>query len=208
MGPDSGAGPPGDKALGRATKSAGDPSPAAEESLKHLDGNGVDAQSVPDPPPGHILKAADFRYDRTGLPRYAQSVTTTASTLYHAADSTAYHSTAAIITSNRFQDVVDWYRSQLPPGWNVQVMGDVGALAKQVSIANIMTTLTAAAQSKGGSSGGAMPNPPPGDAASGNALSIATFAPPPDLAGDPTIMVQQSSDGTVEITMSKDGIDP
>jgi hypothetical protein len=209
MGADSGSAPPGDKALGKAPSPAGSPSVPADQSLQHEDGNGTPANGQADPPPGQILKAADFRYDRTGLPRYAQSVSTTGSTLYHAADSANYHSTAAIITSSSFQDVVDWYKRQLPAGWSVQLVGDVGALAQQVSIANIMSTLAAATQAKSGAPAGTPQSaPPPGTANAANAQSIAMFAPPADAQGDPSVLVQQSKGGSVEITLSKDGTEP
>jgi hypothetical protein len=206
MGLGSGTRTPGYDAVGNSQKLSDQPSspPAADQSLKPVDSTGT---GVPDPPGGHILKASDFRYDKTGLPRYAQSVSTTGSTLYHAAGSTAYHSTAAIITSSRFEDVVDWYKAQLPSGWNAQVVGDVGALAQQVSIGNILNTLTAATQDKGATPSNALPSTAPTSAPFGNALSVAMFSPPPNSAGDPSLMIQQGMDHTVEITMSKDGTD-
>jgi hypothetical protein len=206
VGPDSAPAPPGADAVGNSPISSDHPSPPSEQKLNHVDGAGPDSKDVPDPPPGQILKAGDFRYDKTGLPRYARSVSTTASTLYHAAGSAAYHSTAAIVTSSRFEDVVDWYKAQLPTGWNAQVVGDVGALAQQVSIGNILNTLTAATQNKGAAPSNALPGTS-ATSASANAQSIAMFSPPPNSVGDPSIMIQQSTDQTVEITMSKDGTD-
>jgi hypothetical protein len=206
MGPDSGTPPPGYDALGNKLKLSDQPSAPATQNLKHVDGAGPDYKGVPDPPGGQILKASDFRYDKTGLPRYAQFVSTTASTLYHAAGSAAYHSTAAIITSSRFEDVVDWYKAQLPAGWNAQVVGDVGALAQQVSIGNILNTLTAATQNKSATPSNALPNTTSTSAPSADAQSVAMFSPPPNSVGDPSIMIQQSNH-TVEITMSKDGTD-
>ena len=208
VGPDSAPAPPGGDAVGNSPNSPDHASPPSEQNLKRVDGVGPDFKDVPDPPPGQVLKASDFRYDKTGLPRYAQSVTTTGSTLYHAAGSAAYHSTAAIITSSRFEEVVDWYKKQLPAGWNAQVVGDVGALAQQVSIGNILNTLTAATQNKGAaSSGNALPGTPTTSPPSANAQSVAMFSPPPNSVGDPSIMIQQGTDHTVEITMSKDGAD-
>jgi hypothetical protein len=207
LGPDSGPPKLGYDALGNNLKYSDQPSPPDDQKLKREDGAGPDSKGVPDPPGGQILKAADFRYDKTGLPRFAQSVSTTASTLYHAVGSAAYHSTAAIVTSSRFEDVVDWYKAQLPAGWTVQAVGDVGALAQQVSIGNILNTLTAATQNPGATPGNASPGTAPTSAPSANAQGIAMFSPPPNSVGDPSIMIQQGRDRSVEITMSKDGID-
>jgi hypothetical protein len=207
MGPDSGQAPPGDEAVGGKQKLSDQPSPPDSQKFKREDGAGHDLKGVPDPPAGQVLKANDFRYDKTGLPRYGQSVSTNASTLYHAAGSAAYHSTAAIVTSSRFEDVVDWYKARLPSGWSVQVVGDVGALAQQVSMSNILNTLTAATQNKDATPSNALPATASTSAPSANALSVAMFSPPPNSVGDPSIMIQQGTDRTVEITMSKDGID-
>jgi hypothetical protein len=207
LGPDSGPPKLGYDALGNNLKYSDQPSPPDDQKLKREDGAGPDSKGVPDPPGGQILKAADFRYDKTGLPRFAQSVSTTASTLYHAVGSAAYHSTAAIVTSSRFEDVVDWYKAQLPSGWTVQVVGDVGALAQQVSIGNILKTLTAATQNPGAAPADASPGTASTGAPSANAQGVAMFSPPPNSVGDPSIMIQQGRDRSVEITMSKDGID-
>jgi hypothetical protein len=207
LGPDSGSAPPGDDAVGNSPKSSEQPSPPGNQILKRLDGDNPDSKVVPDPPSGHILKASDFRYDKTGLPRFAQSVSTTGSTLYHAFGSAAYHSTAAIMTSSRFEDVVDWYKAQLPSGWTVQVVGDVGALAQQVSIGNILSTLKAATQNQGATPGNAPSRTAPTSPPSANPLSVAMFSPPANSVGDPSIMIQRGTDQTVEITMSKDGTD-
>jgi hypothetical protein len=208
MGPGPGTPTPGYDAVGNKLKLADQPSPPANQHLEREDGNGPDYKGLPDPPGGKILKASDFRYDKTGLPRYAQSVSTTGSTLSHDIGSTAYHTTAAILTSSRFEDVVDWYKAQLPFGWNVQVVGNVGALAQQVSIGNILNTLTAATQDKGSAPANAPSTSPSASAPSANALSVAMFSPPPNSAGDPSIMIQQGADHTIEITMSRDGTDP
>jgi hypothetical protein len=208
IGPGSGKRNPGYDAVGNKLKYAEQPSPPANQHLEREDGTGPDYKGAPDPPGGKILKAGDFRYDKTGLPRYAQSVSTTGSTLSHDIGSTAYHSTAAILTSSRFEDVVDWYKAQLPSGWNVQVVGNVGALAQQVSIGNILNTLTAATQNKDAKQSNALPSTASTSAPSGNALSVAMFSPPPNSAGDPSIMIQQGMDHTIEITMSRDGTDP
>jgi hypothetical protein len=208
IGPDSGKRNPSYDAVGNKLKLADQPSTPADQHLVPEDGTGPDFIGAPDPPGGHILKASDFRYDKTGLPRYAQSVSTTGSTLSHDIGSTAYHSTAAIITSSRFEDVVEWYKAQLPSGWNVQVVGNVGALAQQVSIGNILSTLTAATQSKKAAPNTALPSTAPTSTPSGNVLSVAMFSPPPNSAGDPSIIIQQGMDHSIEITMSKDGTDP
>jgi hypothetical protein len=204
----SGTPSPGYDAVGGKLKDADSPSPRAEQKLGGDVAAGPDSVGVPDPAGGHILKASDFRYDKTELPRYAQSVSTTGSTLSHDIGSAAYHSTAVIISSSRFEDVVDWYKAQLPSGWSAQVVGDVGALAQQVSIGNIMNTLTAATQNKGAAPGNALPTTASTRAPSANALRVAMFSPPPHSAGNPSIMIQQGAEHTIEITMSRDGTDP
>ena len=209
MGADSGQAPPGEKAVGHSPPVAEQPTRAGEQDLNHVDGAGPDAAGVPDLLSGQTLKATDFRYDKTGLPRYAQSVATTASTLSHDIGSSNYHSTATIETSSRFEDVVAWYKAQLPQGWSAQVVGDVGALAQQVSVGNILSALTAA---KPDSTPKPDSAPRPDSATtrpqSAAALSVAMFAPPPNTAGDPLVMIQQGTDHTVRITMSKNGTDP
>jgi hypothetical protein len=207
LGPDSGPPNSGYAAVGNNLKSSDQPSLPDNQKLKRTDGAGPDSVGVPDGPGGQILKASDFRYDKTGLPRFGQSVSTTGSTLSHAVGSAAYHSTAAIVTSSRFEDVVAWYKAQLPSGWTAQVVGDVGALAQQVSIGNILNTLTAATQNQGAAAGNAAPNSAATSAPSANAQGIAIFSPPPNSAGEPSIMIQQGKDHAVEITMSKDGTD-
>jgi hypothetical protein len=198
---------PGYDAVGGKLKYADEPSAPGNQHSKPVEGDGPESPGVPDPPGGKILKASDFRYDRTGLPRYAQSVSATASTLSHDIGSTAYHTTAAIISTSRFEDVVEWYKAQLPAGWNAQVVGNVGALAQQVSMDNILKTLTAATEDKGAVPGAAAPDALPTGAPAG-ALNIAMFSPPPHSVGDPSIIVQQGADKTIQITMSRNGTDP
>jgi hypothetical protein len=153
------------------------------------------------------LAADDFRYDKTGLPRYPQSVRKIASTLSREAPpGHGYHSTCAIVSSSSFQDVVDWYKANLPTGWSEQTVGDLNSLAQQVSLANITAALTAAAHA----------GSPTGTAAAGNdnaaaagppedALSVAMFSPPPGMSGDPIIMIRQKAGQPVVITMSRSG---
>lgn len=177
--------------------------PTTNEALARTRGNGPDYQGPPDPPPVQVLTASDFRYDKTGLPRYAQSVTTIASTFSHPRGATGgYHSTCALVTSSQFGDVVDWYKTHLPAGWHAQVVGDVAALAQQVSIDNIMKMLTESTQSNGAPSSSAPPV-----ASSANPLSVAMFSPPPNTLGEPSVMIRQKAGQSVEISLSKDGAD-
>jgi hypothetical protein len=166
-------------------------------------GDGSDAKDRPDTPPNQVLTASDFRYDKTGLPRYPQSVSTIGSTLTHDRGPTGgYHSTCAIVTSSNFQEVVDWYKAQLPAGWHAQTVGDLTALAQQVSIGNIMKTLTGPTPTAG--------TPPSNEspAHTDNPLSVAMFSPPSGTTGEPGIMIKQKAGQSVEITMSKNGADP
>jgi hypothetical protein len=167
-------------------------------------GDGSDYKDPPDPPPNQVLTASDFRYDRTGLPRYPQSVSTLGSTLTRERGvAGGYHSTCAIVTSSSFQEVVDWYKAHLPADWHVQTVGDLTALAQQVSIGNIMKTLTASMQTAGPPSSNESPA-----AHTDDPLSVAMFSPPPGTTGEPGIMIKEKAGQPVEITMSKSGNDP
>ena len=55
--------------------------PAITKTPPPTEGTGAESELPPDPPPGETLTASDFRYDRTGLPRYSLAVSTIASTL-------------------------------------------------------------------------------------------------------------------------------
>lgn len=212
--------PAGESDTGGVGKTPIHPSGEDQGSDGHLDSKGspIDVPAatrtvVPDFGKGvvneaerSVLRASDFRYDRTGLPRYAQSVSTTGSTLSRDDGSAAYLSNVAIITTSRFEEVVDWYKAKLPAGWNAQVVGNVGALAQQVSVDNILKTLTAVTQNNGATPSNASPSPP-STSAPAKPLSVAMFSPPQNSVGDPSILIQQGTDGTVEIGLSRHGTD-
>jgi hypothetical protein len=162
----------------------------------------------PDQDPSHasgnkVLKVNDFRYDKTGLPRYPQSVTTIGSTLAHDPGASGYKTTCGIATSSNFQEVVAWYKEHLPAEWQAQTVDDLAALAQQVSIDNIMKSLTASAQTAAAPSSGASAATPTGDR-----LSVAMFSPPPGTSGEPSVMIQEEAGHDVVITMSRNGSDP
>jgi hypothetical protein len=202
-----GQGPVGtsaDSQGGSADGSAQIEAPADKTAPGLTRGDGSALKDRPDTPPNQILTASDFRYDKTGLPRYPQSVSTIGSTLTHDRGATGeYHSTCAIVTSSNFQQVVDWYKAQLPAAWHTQTVGDLTALAQQVSIGNIMKSLTGSTQTAGTPSSNESPAAP-----ADNPLSVAMFSPPPGTTGEPVIMIRQKAGQPVEITMSKNGDDP
>jgi hypothetical protein len=201
------AGPKDDSpdTLGRSVDRSSQPAdPADPSNSGKLSGNGPEFKDRPDPPPSQVLTASDFRYDKTGLPRYSQSVSTAGSTLTPLPGTGGgYHSTCAIVTTSSFQDVVEWYKTQLPGGWHSQSVGDLNALAQHVSIENIVKTLTAATASNGSAASTVSPVPQ-----NDTALSVAMFSPPAGAAGEPMIMVRQKAGQAVEITLSKNGSDP
>jgi len=179
--------------------------PADPTAAAITQGNGADVKEAVTAR-NQVQSADDFRYDKTGLPRYSQSVTTVASTLTRdRLVSGKYHSTCAIVTSGKFQDVVDWYKTNLPQGWQAQTVGDLNALAQQVSMSNIMSTLTAAAQTAATPTAAAPRSKSSPAAHPDNAVSVAMFSPPPGTSGEPSIMIQQKIGTAVEITMSKNG---
>jgi hypothetical protein len=211
-GPDPGqlkTGKFGDSADGSGGGPDHDEVPADKSAPGLTHGDGVDINETATA--RHRLRSADdFRYDKTGLPRYSRSVSKVGSTLiYDQSATTQYHTTCAIVTSDKFQDVVDWYKANLPQGWQAQTVGDLNALASQVSVANIMNTLTAAAQSNApGVPATATARKDPPIAHPDTALSIAMFSPPPGTSGEPGIMIQQKAGQPVEITMSRISSDP
>jgi hypothetical protein len=170
---------------------------------------GAPADDLPYAKFSQVRQAKDFRYDKTALPRYPLAVSSTGSTFAYDHDSSgSYHSSCAIVTSSTLQEVVDWYKAHLPPGWTTQSAGDLAALGQQVSVDNIMKALTAATQSTGTPHSTTAPASPPASTRADNALRVAMFSAPPGTAGEPSIMIKQAAGQAVQITMSRQGNDP
>jgi hypothetical protein len=147
------------------------------------------------------LSAWDFRYDKTGLPRYPDANQAVLSAMSYdlPGRTDAYGSSSGIITTSAFGDVVDWYRKNLPPNWTATTLGDMnqlGAVSQQFSPANIMQMLSA----PDGTTAAKTPAEVPATAAA-DRISISMFAPPAGTKGDPGIMVVQKGSHPVEIFM-------
>jgi zinc-ribbon domain len=85
------------------------------------------------------LVAYDFTYDKTNIPRYQDNVRNVASSISYALDlktgehTGAYGTGAGIVTTSSFDEVVGWYRKNLPAGWQSSSIGDFGQLAQQAT---------------------------------------------------------------------------
>lgn len=90
------------------------------------------------------LTATDFSYDATGLPHYPNGVTRVASARTTHLDAPAdTGSTAVILTSDSFNDVVAWYHGQVPSTWHQSVIGNMEGLSAQLSPQNLGRLLMA-----------------------------------------------------------------
>ncbi len=164
--------------------------------------NGIEADTVQNP----VQYAADFRYDKTGLPRYPVSVNKVSSAwAIEPPPGHGYHSSCTLLTSSGFQEVVDWYKAHLPAGWTAQTVGDLTSLGQQVSVASITAALAAAAHPPGaaGTTARAGTDNAAPALPTQAALSVAMFSPPQGMSGDPTIMIRQQAGQPVEITISR-----
>jgi hypothetical protein len=106
-------------------------------------GNGDDPQSNGKDSGVKVLSARDFSYDKTGLPRYLDANKAVFSAMSYDVQgrTDAYGSASGIVTGSAFDDVVDWYRKNLPPGWSDTTIADLnrfGAAAQALSPDKIM----------------------------------------------------------------------
>lgn len=163
-----------------------------------LDGKGTMGDTAPaGPPPPNLLSAHDFTYDSTGLPRYSNAVTGVASGL---STDTVRHkksSVAAIVTTDSFDKVVDWYKSQMPAGWHASVIGDMEGMAKALSPDAIGKMLS------GAMSGGPVDTASITAAQNGHKTGVAIFEPPNQTADSRGIMVMVKPGSPTQIVMSK-----
>ncbi len=150
---------------------------------------------------GKQLIAHDFRYDKTGLPRYPDATKAVISAIsYDEADQTdRFGSSSAIVTGSAFEDVVSWYGKNLPPGWHDVTVGDLnrlGAVAQQLSPDKIMGMLIAP---NGGTPVKSVAETP--STAASERMRLSIFSPPAGTKGELGVMVVQQGDKPVEILM-------
>jgi len=145
---------------------------------------------------GNTLTAPDFRYDKTGLPRYPDAVSGVISAYTYGTDGEqdVKGSSVAIVTGSSFDTAVAWYVKNLPAGWRAQTVGDFAALAQQLSVQNLGKMLSAGASA--GDPTAAPPAPPPGPK-----VKLSIFTPPQGTANDPGVMIVQKDQEPVKILM-------
>jgi hypothetical protein len=153
------------------------------------------------------LVAYDFSYDKTNLPRYPDNVRDVASSISYALDSKtgghtgAFGTGAGIVTTSSFDDVVDWYRKNLPGGWQSTSLGDFGQLTQQLTqgpggdLMKLLKGEMPGAASTNGASSAAAPK-----------VRVALFKAPTTGAGSPdsTIMITQKEDKPVGVYLQSD----
>ena len=166
--------------------------------------DGVTVSSPHDHAPARTksLVAYDFSYDKTNLPRYPDNVREVASSISHLLDSktgeptSAYGTGAGIVTTSSFDDVVDWYRKNVPAGWHSTSIGDFGQLTQQATqgpSGDIMKLLKGEMPGTASTNGNASPAAPK--------VRVALFTAPTSTAGSPdsTIMIMQKDDKPVRV---------
>jgi hypothetical protein len=140
----------------------------------------------------NTVTAKDFRYDRTGLPRYPDNVAQVMSSLTTSSDDpNAIGSSCGIVTTSSFDTVAKWYAAHLPPGWKMQRTDDFAGLANKSSAALLQML-----NGRSNAEAPATSNPP------APAIGIAMFNPPPGTPGNLGIMVT-SQNGKVIAMMKK-----
>jgi len=162
-------------------------------------GNGkAPTDTAPDgPPPPNLLSSHDFTYDSTGLPRYASGVTQVASGLTTDTVRHKKSTMAAIVTTDSFDQTVDWYKGQVPAGWHNSVIGDMDAMSKALSPDAIKNMIS------GAMSGGPVDTAAVTAAANGRKNGVAIFNPPNQTTDPRSIMIVTQPGKPTEILMSK-----
>ena len=157
----------------------------------HL-GPGAD-EPDPSQADGNTLAARDFRYDKTGLPRYPDAVSDVVSayTFGPGGQQDVKGSSVAIVTGSSFETAVDWYVKNLPTGWHAQTVGDFNALAQQLSVENLGKMLGRGAGVADGTA----------SAPAGPQIKVSIFTPPKGTANDPGIMIVQKDQESVKILL-------
>jgi hypothetical protein len=149
------------------------------------------------PPPANLLSAHDFTYDSTGLPRYASGVTQVASGL---STDTVRHkksTMAAIVTTDSFDQTVNWYKGQVPAGWHNSVIGDMDAMSKALTPDAITNMIS------GATSGGPVDTTALTAAANGRKNGVAVFNPPNQTTDSRSIMIISRPGQPTQILMTK-----
>jgi hypothetical protein len=144
----------------------------------------------------NTLTSPDFRYDKTGLPRYPDAVSgvVSAYTYGPGGQQDVKGSSVAIATGSSFATAVEWYVKNLPAGWHAQTADDFGALAQSLSPQNLGKLLGMGAS--GDDQTASAPAPP-----AGPHLKVSIFTPPPGTANDPGVMIVQKDQEPVKILM-------
>ncbi|HEV2704032.1 MAG TPA: hypothetical protein VGV09_20570 [Steroidobacteraceae bacterium] len=159
-------------------------------------GPGVDPVDPPQADGNNTLSAPDFSDDKTGLPRYPDAVSGVASAYTYGpgGQQDVKGSSVVIVTGSSFDTAVAWYVKSLPAGWRSQTVGDLGALAQQLSVQNLGKML-----GMGGSADdhtASAPAPP-----AGPQVKVSVFTPPQGTANDPGVMIVQKDQESVKILM-------
>lgn len=153
-----------------------------------------DAPDAPPSPGSNTLTAPDFRYDKTGLPRYADAVSGVASAYTYgpAGEQDVKGSSVEIVTTSSFDTAVQWYVKNLPGGWHAQTVGDFGGLAQQLSVQSLTKMLGGAGDDPAASA------PAP---AAGLRIKVSVFTPPQGAANDPGVLIVQKDQDSVKVLM-------
>jgi hypothetical protein len=161
-------------------------------------GGGDMAQSNFKDTSAKVLIARDFSYDKTGLPRYPEANTAVSSALSYAVPgrTDTYGSACGILTTSSFEDVVGWYRKNLPAGWSDSTMGDMDQLRKQLTPDKIMQMITAPNDAASAKSAGDVPA-----TAESDRQRLSLFSPPTGTKGDVGVMIVQKGDNPVTVLM-------
>jgi hypothetical protein len=107
-------------------------------------GLGVGSADAPIGPSLDTATAPSYRYDFTGLPRYA-NVSRVVSGIGTRKDISADTGTvAAMLTADSFESVSAWYGAHVPAGWHEQKIGNMGQVAAQFSPQNLTRMLQSA----------------------------------------------------------------
>ena len=154
-------------------------------------GSAFDAPDTPQEE-SKTLAAQDFRYDKTGLPRYPDAVSGVVSALTYGpgGQQDVKGSSVAIATHSSFDTAVQWYVKNLPAGWHAQTVGDLNALAQQMSVENLGKILGVGA----GSADPKASAPP-----AGPQMKVSIFTPPKGAANEPGVMIVQKDQEPVKI---------
>lgn len=170
------------------------------KDVMRLSKGGALGPSADGPDPQQVdrntLTSPDFRYDKTGLPRYPDAVSgvVSAYTYGPGGQQDVEGSSVAIVTGSSFDTAVGWYVKNLPAGWHAQTVGDFSALAQSLSAQNLGKLL---GMGTSGDDQTASALAPP----AGPRVKVSIFTPPKGTANDPGVMIVQKDQEPVKILM-------